>query len=220
MYRARLHEAARQAAAFVFPNRCPFCGELCGVRDFWHEQCFGALPFVTECIVPPQGLSSLSAVCYYERKARSAVLRYKAGSFVYSAEAFAVLMTEAVGEDAKRADCIVPVPSSLKSVLERGYSPADKIARLISLRCAVPVRHPLGSPFDKGEQKLLSAEERRENALKAYFLKGKPHLSGQRILLVDDVCTTGSTLSACAKLLKTAGASEVFGAVFAKTRRI
>ena len=214
----RAHELARKSAALLFPNRCPFCGGICGISDLWHRRCCEGLPYIRDRVKPPAGLSELFAVCVYSGTARRAVLTYKEGSFVYAAEAFAALIAELLGEDAKRADLIVPVPSSLESLFERGYTPAGKIAHILSLRCKVPAKSVLRASGGKQAQKLLTAKQRRENVRNAFALKKSADVKGKCVLLIDDVCTTGSTLSACAELLRKAGAREVFGAVFARTR--
>lgn len=219
MSRLAAYEAARRCAAVLFPNRCPFCDGICGGADYGHETCFAELPFLKEPPEVPAGLSALYAVCSYEGTARQAVIKYKAGSYVYSAEAFAVLMIEQLGEDIRRADAIVPVPSTIDSFLDRGYTPGGKLAALISLRSGIPVKRALVTSPKKTNQKLLGAQQRRENAKGAFRLKKHADLTGKRVLLIDDVCTTGSTLSACAELLKKAGAEEVFAAVFTKTRK-
>lgn len=217
MSRAAAHEALRRALAVIYPNICPFCGEYCSIKQFWHEECFTALPYLEKAPEIPEGLSGLTAVCSYEGTARQAVLSYKDGCFIYAAEAFALLIIEALGEKLRGADVIAAVPSSAKSRFQRGYAPAEKIAKLISLRCGVPFKRVLKTKPESREQKTLSAQQRRENAVHSFeIITGG--VSGKRVLLIDDVCTTGATLSACARLLLDDGAAEVFGAVFAKTR--
>ena len=127
-----------------------------------------------------------------------------------------MLIIERVGEELKSFDAIVPVPSAAEKTALRGYSPAGLIARLVSMRSGVPVANVLAAVRGKAEQKALGAIERTENARLSFRIKSGA-VSGKRVLLIDDVCTTGSTLSACAELLKKAGAAGVSAAVFAKT---
>lgn len=216
MYRAAVYDALRRVISFAAPNRCPFCTRLCGTAEIWHECCFETLPFLDGALQPPFGVSELYAVCRYENAARRAVLEYKKGFFIYAAEAFAVLIIERVGEELKSFDAIVPVPSAAEKTSLRGYSPAGLIARLVSMRSGVPVANVLVAVRGKAEQKALGAIERTENARLSFKIKSGA-VSGKRVLLIDDVCTTGSTLSACAELLKKAGAAGVSAAVFAKT---
>lgn len=217
MFKQTLHEALRRAAAFVSPNLCPFCGRLCGVSEYFHENCYAALPFMDSETQAPCGVTRLTAVCRYENSARRAVLEYKKGFYIYSAEAFAALMSEALGKELAGYDMIVPVPSAPERYFKRGYSPAGKIARLISNRCGVPLCSVLKAHSGISEQKSLSAAERKENARLLFELKRRVDLSGRSVLLTDDVCTTGSTLSVCAMLLRKAGAADVDAAVFART---
>ncbi|MGN1422861.1 MAG: ComF family protein [Oscillospiraceae bacterium] len=211
-------ETARAALAFVYPNRCPFCNGIIGAREYYCPECAASLRyFESGTAQPPQGLSELFACCVYSGAAREAVHRLKDGSYGYSAEAFGVLMTEVVGENIRGYDALAPVPSSFGSILRRGYAPAEYIAREMSRRSGVRVLTALSATRVKSEQKRLSASQRRENASGAFELSDENIIRGKKILLIDDICTTGATLSACAELLRKAGAAQVGGAVFAKT---
>ena len=105
------------------------------------------------------------------------------------------------------------------SVKSRGFSTARVICSRMALRLVIPMADIVGAYDDKSEQKALSAKSRRENAMKSFYIKKNADVKGKRILLVDDVCTTGSTLSAIAGMLLDAGAAEVSACVFAQTAR-
>ena len=206
------------ALSVIFPNRCPFCDGIIGAREYYCPECAASLRYIESGTAePPQGLSELFACCGYSGVARSAVLRLKDGSYGYSAEAFGVMMTEVVGDNIRGYDALVPVPSSFGSILRRGYAPAEYIAREISRRSGVRVVTALSASVEKEEQKHLRKAERKKNARSSFVLSDGKNIRGKKILLIDDICTTGATLSACAELLREAGAAEVGGAVFAKT---
>lgn len=209
-------ELLRAAASLVVPNRCPFCDCAVGMFEYMHERCLDRLPRITERIVVPQGLEELYACFRYDGAARDAVLRLKEGYYIHAAQAFAPIMLEVIGEAVKRADMITAVPGSTFMKLKRGYAPAELIAKQISRRCGVKYSASL-STDKKMEQKLLNAKERAENVRNAFSVIDKALIQDKNILLVDDICTTGSTLSACAKVLRENGAASVSGAVFALT---
>lgn len=206
------------ALSVVFPNRCPFCDGIVGAREYYCPECAASLRYIESGTVePPHGLSELYACCEYSGMARNAVHRLKNGSYGYTAEAFGVMMTEVVGENLRGYDILVPVPSSFESILRRGYAPAEYIAREISRRSGVRVVEAISASDEKEEQKRFRAAERIANARRSFVLSGGKDVRGKKILLIDDICTTGATLSSCAELLRNAGAAEVGGAVFAKT---
>lgn len=218
----RFYEFRRRAAAVLYPNRCPFCRKLISAREYYCESCRRHLPYVYGKLEPPENVSRLTAVCWYSRRARDAVLSLKYGGLIYPAEAFALMMSEKLLRDAniaEKADVLVPVPSGFLSVMNRGFSTALMICRRMALRLDIPMADAVGASDGKAEQKTLSAKKRRENAMKGFYIKKNADIKGKRILLIDDVSTTGSTLSAIAKKLLDAGAGEVSACVFAQTAK-
>lgn len=214
----RLYELRRRAVSLVLPNRCPFCDKVVGMADYWCESCYGKLEFMTEPPEAPENVDRLLSCCYYDGIARLAILRMKNGGYAYSYEAFAVLMTELVGELMEKIDFVTAVPTSLERRCELGYAQAEKIAKDIARRGRKPFRRVLAVIKGKKEQKRLNMTERLENARKSYKIRDKKYISDKIILLVDDVSTTGATVSAIAGLLKDAGAKAVYAVTFAKTR--
>lgn len=211
----KLYEYLRRTVSVLAPNRCPFCGDVIEAEKYYCERCFEYLPFVEKEPEPPENVSRLIACCYYRHRARKAVLQLKYGCLVYPSDAFALMISEKLSGIS--ADLIVPVPSSRKSIKSRGFSTAELIGKTVSLRTGVPMVKALGANRDKKEQKWLSAKNRLINAQSAFFVKSGFDIAGKTVILLDDVCTTGATLSACAGLLLEAGADEVIAAVFAKT---
>lgn len=214
----RLYELRRRAVSLVLPNRCPFCDGVIGMTEYWCDSCYGKLQFVSEPLEAPENVDKLLSCCYYSGRARSAILRMKDGGYAYSYEAFAVMMTELIGELMEKIDFVAAVPTSRKRKHELGYAQAERIAKDIARRGRKPFRRVLKVSKHKKEQKLLNKSERLENARNSYKIHDKRYISDKIILLVDDVSTTGATISAIAGLLKDAGAKAVYAVTFAKTR--
>ena len=120
--------------------------------------------------------------------------------------------------DAKiEADFLVPVPSGFLSVKKRGFSTGKLLCRKVSERSGIPVLEAVLARDEKEEQKKFSKKKRIENALKSFYLSDDADVGGKRLILIDDLATTGSTLSAVASILLSAGAADVSACVFAKT---
>lgn len=114
-------------------------------------------------------------------------------------------------------DAIVPVPIGMARKAERGYNQAAILGLPLALGCAIPYRPRwLKKNRETRSQVGLTQAERHENVRAAFTaLPGKA--SGKRVLLVDDVATSGATMEACASALLSAGASEVYGLTLARS---
>jgi ComF family protein len=111
---------------------------------------------------------------------------------------------------------IVPVPLHKKRLRWRGFNQAEKIADEISQRFGSTINnHNLIRRINTTPQVKLNEKDRRKNLINVFAWQGDV-LSGQKILLFDDVVTTGATLDECAKILKQNGASEVYGLTVAR----
>jgi ComF family protein len=113
-------------------------------------------------------------------------------------------------------DVIVPVPLHPRRLRERGYNQATLLAQVLGRRMERPVRaKAVERVRNTRSQMRLDAAERRSNVAGA-FRSLDDRVSGRRILLIDDVCTTGATLDACAKALQEAGATWVHALTLAR----
>ncbi len=113
------------------------------------------------------------------------------------------------------ADLIVPVPLHPKREAERGYNQSALLARALARAVDAPVAPAeLVRTVSTRPQVGLTAEERKRNIAGAFRCAGD--VTGQRIVLVDDVCTTGATLEACGQALRDAGAAGVWGLTLAR----
>jgi ComF family protein len=113
-------------------------------------------------------------------------------------------------------DYIVPVPLGSKRLQERGYNQVMLLARPLAWELDIPLkRQALRRTRETRSQVGLSKEQRITNVKNAFTAK-KQVVNGKRVLLVDDVVTTGATINACAKALKEAGAEKIFATTLAR----
>jgi ComF family protein len=115
-------------------------------------------------------------------------------------------------------DVIVPVPLHRAKLGERGYNQSELLARELGSFARLPLNtDTLQRTRNTASQMELGAQERHDNVAGAFSCRNE-RLANRRVLLVDDVCTTGSTLDACAAALKKAGSASVMGLAIAKAR--
>ncbi len=159
-------------------------------------------------------LTSLRAVCSYDGVARSAVhvLKYRGGRNV--ARLLGELMRQHLAQRPLQADVVIPVPLSKRRRRERGYNQAELLAREIMQAVGGTLTSDALERRERPAQQGLDAAARLRNLNGA--ITTRMPTAGKRVLLVDDVATTGATLSACSDALKAAGAKEVRALVFAR----
>jgi ComF family protein len=164
------------------------------------------------------GLRCAGAV-WYEESVRDALLRFKFQGVSDAAEPLGELLAHCAAEQfGGEFDMVTWVPVSRKRLRSRGYDQAELLARAA---CRLWETEPvclLEKVMDNPPQSGLNeAAARRANVLGVYDAVGE--IEGKRILLVDDICTTGSTLAECVRVLEEAGAESVVCAVVAFTRQ-
>ena len=158
---------------------------------------------------------------YYKDKIRAAILRYKFYSRRHYAKPFGrFLAMKLLEKDKTDFDLITWVPISRRRKWRRGFDQVELLAQEVTEHLQIPlvdtlkkIRH---TPPQSG---LGDVSRRRANVLGAYRCIRPKAVRGKRILLLDDIITTGATLSECARVLLTAGGSEVHCAVVAATRK-
>lgn len=157
---------------------------------------------------------------YYEDRVRAAILRFKFQDATAYAELFGRLIADCVAEHlVGRYDLITWVPLSRNRLKKRGYDQAMLLAMAAALQLDDVAVELLKKPEEVPAQSGVgSAEKRRANISGAFCVADEELVSGRRILLIDDIVTTGATLSECAKTLKAAGAAEVVCCTLARTR--
>ena len=205
----------------LFPPKCPFCGRVLD-RPGLCPACEKALPWTGE----REGLRTLSgglrcaAPLWYEDPARAGVLRFKFQGASGAARALGPLVAQCAAERfSGEFDVVTWVPVSRRRLRKRGYDQAELLARAA---CRVWDAEPAAllrkTVHNAAQSTVQEAAARRANVLGVYELRPGAAAAGRRILLIDDICTTGATLSECARVLRDAGAAEVVCAALALTR--
>jgi len=133
---------------------------------------------------------------------------------------FAGRLAEVARKEALAADIVVPVPLHRQRERERGYNQADLIAKPLAGKLGLPYRAVLlVRTKPRPDKHILSLEERWDSVRGAFATRPGTKVDNLRVLLVDDVMTTGATLDACARVLRGAGAKSVIGLTVARAAR-
>ena len=158
---------------------------------------------------------------YYKENVRKSIHRYKFGRRRHYASVYGRLLAlKLSGVLTQDIDMLSWVPISSARKLKRGYDQSELICRTVGKELGIPVTQVLKKiRHTKPQSGLQGAALRRANIVGAYKVLQPQELVGKRILLIDDVVTTGSTISECAKVLLIAGAKEIhFAAVAASSQ--
>lgn len=201
-----------------FPRKCPFCGKLTG-KTLLCETCGAALP---RCEEVRQGadFGRCTAPLYYEGQVRDAILAFKFKAKLGGLDAFGRLMAQTAAERySGEFDAITWVPVSKKRLKKRGFDQARYLTASMCVDWHVAPLETLRKMTDNPPQSgLEDAAARRANVLGVYEAVSPEQFAGKRLLLVDDICTTGATLGECARVLKAAGAADVMCLTLAMVR--
>ena len=235
MERTRTPPLARLAQAFldvVFPPRCVACGEQ---GAFLCQACVEAMPRALpprcplcwqperrgetcgRCAQTPPVFAGARSLYLYQGPVREAVHALKYNHLSALARPMGEMMAGYVEAEALPVDLVVPVPLFGRRQRLRGYNQSALLARELARLGMLPVAEGgLARRRDTAPQaRGVDAEARRRNVAGAFAADGR-RVEGRRVLLIDDVMTTGATLDACAQALRQAGAASVWVLTFAR----
>ena len=203
------------AKELLFPTKCPFCQKIMErPEDLVCPDCQRKLPWLTG--KGAERKVDFADVCFsplgYRDRVPEAVRRYKFGRGKAYGRPFGLLAAQCAQDHLpRRPDAVTWAPLSRQRLRERGFDQAELMARAAGEALGLPVIPMLKKVRHTGAQSDLEDErERRANVRGAYALLPGAGVSGKKLLLVDDVVTTGSTLGECAKTLLLGGADRIW----------
>lgn len=204
----------------VFPPKCPFCGEWISRGETICFDCDSKLPRLSGAEAEKAVELTLGCVSplRYEGVARDGVHAFKFQGKSGRSETLGGLIARCVQEHGLEADMVSWPPLSAKRLKERGYDQSKLLAEAVGVRLRLPIMETLKKQDVPAQSGLEDAAARRANVLGAYTAVKPERFRGKTVLLIDDVVTTGATLSECAKVLKLAGAEAVVCATLTRAR--
>ena len=207
----------------IYPPRCAFCRRLLSGREKGVCRfCRPKLPYV-----PADGqvqhfrnVDKCLSPLYYHGSVKDSLHRYKFGGATAYADIYSEFIVKCIDENQISCDSITWVPLSRRRLRRRGYDQAELLAKLIAKHLGQsPVRLLKKQRDTPPQSKTGSVEKRRANIAGAYACLRPELVQGKQVLLVDDIVTTGATLSEAARVLKKAGAKEVICATLDRSLR-
>ena len=228
-------------ASLLYPPVCTICGANVRASEYLCDQCETKTarviaPFCQKCSEPFEGAITGTFTCancahrtiYFDTAVaayrsrgivRQIVHDFKYGRQIYLRHLVARWLYAALDDERlsnRRFDIIIPVPLHPTRQRERGFNQASLLAELLSAEISIQSKPALERIRYTTTQTALDRAERMENLHKAFRLRKNADVRRLRVLLIDDVLTTGSTLSECARVLKRAGAISVHAVTAAR----
>ncbi|MGH6725833.1 MAG: ComF family protein [Pseudolabrys sp.] len=238
---AALRRAGRLTLDVALPPLCPACraplGDGVGLcADCWSKLSLIEPPYCArlgipftydpgpgllsmEAIADPPAYDRARAAVRYDEVARALVLSFKYGDRLDLAPMMGQWMARAGRELLKEADALLPVPLHWRRLWARRFNQSATLTGAISHICGVPVLHGALSRVRATPQQVgLSKTQRADNVQGAFRVppRAKAEIAGRRLVLIDDVLTSGATVDTCARALLRAGAAHVDVLVFAR----
>jgi ComF family protein len=205
-------------ALLLFPPKCVLCGELLEKHETdLCRHCRAEGPVCTSNSGKLPFLDGWTAVWYYEDQVRRSLLRYK----FYRARSYApcygrMLAMKVQQSFPEGVDILTWVPISPLRKLRRGYDQVELLAEAVGQELGIQPQRVLKKiRHNRPQSGIVGQAQRRANVLGVYRVTDPAAIAGKSVLLLDDILTTGATVSECARTLLTAGAKEVICATVA-----
>lgn len=208
----------------IYPQTCGICGKLnpkslCPKCEIILKKHSENQIIKDEEEIQDKYFNELMYIFKYEGKIRKLILDYKFNekSYIYLTFVNFLLKNEKIFENIKNYDTIIPVPISKKRLKTRGYNQSLLIAREIANKTNLELlNNCLFKTKNIIEQSKLNKEDRIKNIQGVYELQNKQLIENKKILLIDDIYTTGSTVNECSKILRQGNPTEIGVLVLAK----
>ena len=216
-----IRSAWDKALDFVYPIYCIACSVKLGPSDYRRicDSCWGSIAYVRAQIVPlPAFLDGTFCCCLYDGVMKKCIQALKYGRKKWLAASLGRIMGECASSAPflGKTDLLVPVPMHAAGLRDRGFNQAELLAGSLSEKFKKEMAGGIIVKTTRTKNQVgLSGEQRRHNLNGAFSVRGGSGVAGKNVMLVDDVCTTGATLSECAKILKENGAAKVYALVLA-----
>ena len=212
----------KRILALLFPPKCILCKRVLEKEETdLCRRCRTDTPLCPVSRIKIPFVESWAAVWYYEGAVRGSILRFKFyGKQGYAPAYGRALAMKLQQEYPEGFDLITWVPTGNRRIRKRGYDQAQLLAEAVGSELGMtPVKLLNKIRNTPPQSRIRGDAKRRANVLGAYKATENTPFSGKRILLLDDVITTGATVSECARVLLTDGAKEVHCGAVAHTRR-
>ena len=206
----------------LYPPRCVLCRKLLKKEETdLCKACRMEAPFFPDTKRNLQFLDSFAAVWYYESSVRGSLLRFKfRGARGYAASYGRLLAMRLMQQYPEGFEVLTWIPVSRLRKLRRGYDQVELLARAVGRELdMVPVPVLKKVRHNRQQSRITEPARRRANVLGVYRVMNPELVRGKRILLLDDILTTGATASEAGRVLLTAGAKEVHCAAVAAARK-
>ena len=203
-------EKLREIAALIYPTRCPVCGEIIGANDCFCKKCTDILVRY-EGRLDVKGSAGGVAAYEYHPNMSEAVMLMKRGVMGNAPFAFGTELATRIREAGIEADLLVPVPMYKHDLRRRGANQSLLIAEEVGRRLGIAVDgRSVVKSIETLPQKELRRAEREVNMRGAFTVTAPEAVKGKTIIVIDDLCTTGSTLAEMTAVLLGAGAAKVY----------
>ncbi len=226
---------------FLFPPACPVCGAPVSLHGELCADCFGCFEWIDSpkcsrcgypmvfapngaavcpaCARDEFGLEWLRSACRYDEMSRSVMLPFKHGGRIKYARFMARAMIWALRDVPADCDIVMPVPLARPRLIHRTYNQATLLARPIANAMNVPLDVDSVRRRHRPDMVHMTPRQRKENIRGVFTVVRPDRVRGRKILLVDDVYTSGATLSELRRVLLRAGAKSVCGVTFCRVVR-
>lgn len=235
MNTVKLQKRIDRALCAVFPRRCRYCGKVITPERQICEDCETNLPHIPVPVCPLCGHTKTDCTCkqkkhkyksicapfYYEDAIVQAIHRLKFENKDFLAEPFAADMAACIRREYADItfDSVTFVPFTKRQMRIREWNPSEALAKALAEHLGLPLEALLVKLYETKTQHTLASNMRTGNVFGVFDIADPNAVAGKTVLLVDDIKTTGATLSECAKMLMLADAKAVYACTFAITKR-
>lgn len=227
---------------FIFPPQCYVCKKILEGEDGLCFECLSKINFISKpmcevcgfpfefklsnknnhlicprCIKQPPRFARCVSAVRYDEVSKKIILPFKHGDKTNFAKFMAKVMCLTGKNLINDADVIIPIPIHFTRMLKRKYNQASLLSKLIGKQMKKEVLYStLLRKIATKSQGHLSTKERKSNVSGAFCVKYPEKIKGKKVLLIDDVFTSGATVNECTKVLKKNGAKQVYVLTFAR----